>query len=160
MLFWSKVCIDSSLVFCALALQSAFKAAFFKPYSGTARCGNASGCFKTTLNAAFRRASVRDASECFQGSFNAVFRHRPVRRASVRIVLDHSIVFCFRCKFLEDGALSPRISLTQSPWNCIVSTCTPRPRVSSAILERHTRVIVRESQSSTMNLPLRVVSLR
>ena len=59
----------------------------------------------------------------------------------------------FTCKFLADGALSQRIS-HNSAQNCFESTCKPKPRVSAAMLERHTRVIVRDSHSSTLNWPL------
>ena len=73
---------------------------------------------------------------------------------SVTIILDHGIVFRFMCKFLEDGAFSARIAPNKSGWNCIESTCRPKSRVSAAMFERHTCVIVRESHSSKSNLPL------
>ena len=51
-------------------------------------------------------------------------------------------------------AVSPRTSWNTLVWNCIESTRKPRTRVSAAMLEGHTRAIVRESHSSTLNLPL------
>ena len=42
-------------------------------------------------------------------------------RTSVTIVMGHFLALCLKCKFLEDGAFSARISLNKSAKNYIES---------------------------------------